>query len=239
MTGEPSGLAPRVAGVARRRGGLGTPALAGLATFVAVLGGPGVPSALGQDEFLATWLWDVTTQNGDAIVEPGETATITLSIDFTPNVGEKGKTGNVINGLNFAVFDVLGGPGAANGTILGWTIDWRLTLILGDTTKTDGVSLFSTALANPVPFYVTDDPLFALSFEWAPVVLGEYDAHYESHTDQVWLDESYVPVLWDVREAVFSFQVIPGPSGLSLLVITVLCIPRRSRYARGFGDLKL
>jgi hypothetical protein len=198
-----------------------------LAGAGAAFGGPGVPAAFGQDEFVATWLWDVTTQNGDAIVEPGETATITLSIDFTPSVGEKGKTGSVINGLHFAIFDVLGGPGAANGTILGWTIDWRLTLNLGDTTKTDGVSLFSTALANTVPFYVTDDPLFALSFEWAPIALARYSVGYQTSSVGIWMDEGFSPVQWEVDEAGIRFEVIPPPGPLTLLIVGVVTYQRR------------
>jgi hypothetical protein len=187
MTGKPSGLAPRVAGVARHREGLGTPALAGLATFVAVLGGPGVPAALGQDEFLATWLWDVTTQNGDAIVEPGETATITLSIDFTPNVGEPGKTGKIIDHTgNFGVF------------------------------------------------FISDDPITAISFDWQPVAYEMREVSYDTHTAQMFVSEDWIGVEWGFTETTIAFQVVPAPAGTLLCVGWLIIMRRFGRKGREF-----
>jgi hypothetical protein len=201
-----------------------------LAGAGAAFGGPGVPSALGQDEFLATWLWDVTTQNGDAIVEPGETATITLSIDFTPNVGEPGKTGKTVSGLYGTIFDVLGGAGATNGKIIAWSIDPRLIVIPGDTTVSDGVSLFGTTLLNSAQFFVADDPITAVAIEWLPSTFSNYDVEYQTCTLGVEVLEDFVVVEWSVVEASLMFQVVPVPGTIALCVaMSALTAYRRRR----------
>jgi hypothetical protein len=201
-----------------------------LAGAGAAFGGPGVPAAFGQDQFVATWLWDVTTQNGDAIVEPGETATITLSIDFTPNVGEVGKSGHTINSLSSASFSVLGELGAEKGVILDWFIDPRLTFVLGDTTTTDGVSLFDSTLVNVAQFHIYDDPIVAIQFQWSPTTATAHMVEYASATKSVWLNEGWVPIEWEVREAVIRFHVIPAPGTAPILaIVPCLRLHRRRR----------
>ena len=56
-------------------------------TSVALAGATTPALADGPLQGTATWLWDVTTQNGDAIVEPGETATVTISMLIEPDPG--------------------------------------------------------------------------------------------------------------------------------------------------------
>jgi hypothetical protein len=192
--------------------------------------------AVAQPEVLGTWLWKVTTQDGDAIVEPGETATFTLSMDFSPNVGEAGLTGGEIFGLGLLKFDTLGMAGAEMGQVVGWEILNDLDIDLGDVTTTDGTSLFGTTATQFFLFgpFVHDDPIDVIAVEWAPSTFQDFSVTYETSTDEflVWegpIDQPQTPE-WPVVDTVISFQVVPSPSGvLTVLPVVAAWGGRRAR----------
>lgn len=191
-------------------------------------------SALAQPDVLGTWLWDVTTQDGDAVVEPGETATFTLSMDFSPNVGEAGLTGGEIFGLLYLEFDTLGMAGAAMGQITGWEILNGLDNDMGDVTTTDGVSLFGTTATQFFLFgpFVGDDPIDVIAVEWTPSAYQEFSVDYVTSTALlvVWegpIDQPQTPE-WPVEDAALSFQVVSSPSGV-LIVLPLFALSGRRR----------
>lgn len=174
----------------------------------------------------ATWLWDVTTQNGDAVVEPGETATITLSIDMEPDVNFP--NGPVL-GINAALFDTLAGINADNGAITGWAVQNKLADQLGDQTTTDGQSLFGTiAFQTPLngPF-TPHDPIAVLVFEWQPAFYNNYVVEYATSTINsvdgtpmevfVWEGDigEFESFPWPISEANVSFPVVPSPATIA------------------------
>jgi hypothetical protein len=201
-------------------------------------GGPALAQVGGQ----AAWLWDVTTENGDAIVEPGETATITLSIDMTPDVN--GPDGPVI-GFGVANFNTIGGGGAANGQILEWEILNTLDDLTGDLTETDGVSLTNTWVGQDPDFgeFVFLDPLDVLQFKWGTVDYGNYTVAYDTETLAVgnppmtqnilvWEGEflgEFDVFHWPIAEAAIVFDVVPAPSGLALVAGGIACMSARRR----------
>lgn len=190
-------------------------------------------TAAHAQEDSATWLWEVTTQDGDATVEPGETATITISLFMDVDVGK----GEEI-ALHAATFNTLGGKGAAKGGIQGWEILNDLYSLTGDLTTTDGVSLFGTNVGQCLPpQYVPcdlDNPIDVLAFEWSTDDYAEYDVHYATDTQVVVVvkdvfgsGEEFVQV--DAIEASIVFDVIPTPSGVLVLVLAPVAIVRRRR----------
>jgi hypothetical protein len=219
------------AGAAFPLGAAGAAFLLGGAGAAFLLGGAGVSPAFGQVVGTGTWLWDVTSQDGDNIVHPGETATITLSLDLSPSVGEKGQSGGSVKAFGGAIFDTIGGVNANRGTIVGWKVNPSLTFIVGDVTTTDGVSLFGTSLLQ-VCGEVCDpnDPIHVLALEWQPSMSGTFEVHYATATDSrliaVW--EGIQLELWTtVIEASVSFHVVPVPGALALLLPAFLMGIRR------------
>lgn len=180
----------------------------------------GASAACAQVDGVGTWLWEVTTEDGDAIVESGETATITLFMDMEPDVNYP--FGPVL-GFATATFDTLAGPDADKGHIVGWEILNGLDN-LGDFTTTDGVSLFGSTPGQPRgDALIPDDPIAVLAFQWVPDVLGSYDVSYATSTSaflvyQGSLSEPQV-FEWSVEEANVAFVVVPAPA---TAVVTLL-----------------
>lgn len=178
----------------------------------------------------ATWLWDVSTQNGDTIVEPGETAMISLSIDMDPDVDWPNGT---VLGLGGALFDTLGGVNADKGGILTWELAFPFSEIIGDgdTTTTDGTSLFNTfviqTLENDV--FSPADPITVLIFEWDPRHVGSYSVQYATDSSFVSIITNEGGVNWNVQEAAISFEVIPSPAAGTAVVIGCVLVSRRQR----------
>ena len=188
---------------------LGTCAVAGLCS-----------PAMAQVEGEATWLWSVTTQDGDAIVEPGETAMVTLAIDMEPDTDPDGP----VLGLAGVIFDTLGGANAMKGQVSGWVFHNDLDFVVGDTTTTDGVSLFgSTAAQLPLLDLVHFDPIDVITFEWSPIEAGTYTVDYATVTASwetmnpgfasiyVGDDRNFENVDWPIAEAAITFDVVPAP----------------------------
>jgi hypothetical protein len=184
---------------------------------------------------VGTWLWEVTTQDGDAIVEPGESASILLSLDFVPDVDRIGP----IFGFQGSEFDVVGADNAELGMIPddadghpGDVLDpWDNVFFEQQTS--DGTSLFGVLAGQSLkgPFS-KDDPAHILLYEWIPDAYGEYQVTYETVTDYVamWVDpDEQIPVFWDVVEATVVFQVVPSPGAVGCLAMagSFGCLRRR------------
>lgn len=195
--------------------------------------------ATGAHAQTATWTWEVLTDDGDALVEPGETASVTLTMDLTPDAGE----GDVL-GFGGAAWDTLGSGGALNGQIVDWEILNDLAEVYGDLTITDGVSLFGTVAADlpgvgPDTFF---DPIDVLRFDWVPDVYEESTAVYDTFTSSIFTGDAgmvdvflertpgdYELVQWPVAEAQVAIQVVPGPgAGLALVLLGLATRCRRS-----------
>jgi hypothetical protein len=197
-----------------------------------VLGAAG--SALGRMDGTATWLWEVTTQDGDALVEPGETATVSLSVDMDPNVNYP--DGPVL-GFAGTVFDTLGGMNADLGAIVDFGIADIFFQNLGDDfTTTDGVSMFgTTAFQDPLFFnFSPADPILVFEFEWQPGTYDVFDAQYVTATRGLGVFEGdlgdFQGISWGVNEADIVISVVPAPAGS--LLITTACVGLALRRRR-------
>lgn len=173
----------------------------------------------------AFWQWQVMTEDGDGVVEPGEHATVTLSIDMSPDVAP----GGPVQGFAQSTFDVVGGNEADTGEIVDWHVLSNLDL-LGDTAEKDGVSLFGVFAGQVAgDVFNDDDPIDVFEFMWKPDVYDERVIEYstfsflDNHGENlivVWEGKSVFdaePFLWPIEEASISFQVVPAPAGALML----------------------
>lgn len=190
----------------------------------------GAIAPLASAQGTGIWLWEVNTDNGDAIVEPGETANITLSVHLIPNPPQP------FVALAATVFDTLGGMNASKGQIVGWEVHNNLADLTGDVTTTDGVSLFGTNAGQLTVFgpFVSDNPIDVMTFQWAPDDLGTYTVSYMTDTDNMtaWQGEdkdSAMAVTYAVAEAAISFQVVPSPGPAALGALAAAVFIRRRR----------
>jgi hypothetical protein len=186
---------------------------------------------------IASWLWTVTTQDGDSIVEPRETATVTLSLLMQAD------DERVDEAIAFAIFDTLGGPGAELGHILGWEVLEDLDGLTGDLTTTDGVSLYNTNAGQLKTLgtgpFTSANPVDVLTFEWAPHEYVHFDVNYATISDiegqqivVVWEGENWdvvTAVDYPVTEAAISFAVVPAPPAALALLLATAITRRRSR----------
>ena len=188
--------------------------------------------ALGQFDGHATWLWDVTTDDGDAIVEPGETAVVTLAM-----LMETDQPYEVV-GIGITSFDTLGIDNAANGHIAGWQVLNDLDYLVGDTTTTDGVSLFNTNAAQfPNENFADANPVDVLKCFWQPDVAGDFAVEYATitHEFSAWVTigdpANAVLMTLPVVEADIGFEVVPAPPALLTFTLLTPLASRRHRAA--------
>jgi hypothetical protein len=192
--------------------------------------GIGITPALAYADGTGIWLWDVTTNNGDAIVEPGESASVTLSLQMLANPGF-----NVV-GISATIFDTLGKTNADKGEIVGWDVLNGLDNLTGDVTTTDGVSLYGTNAGQLTVFgpFTSANPIDVLTFEWSPVQMGTYSVDYQTDTETVLIWEGETKdtaqaVHYDVVEAALSFNVVPAPGAGALGLTSMLLLVARRR----------
>jgi len=186
----------------------------------------------------ATWLWDVTTDDGDALVEPGETATITMSLDMQPGDDPPSEFG-----FGGATFNVLGNAGAANGTVVDWQVLNGLDFLpLIDESFTDGVSIFNVEAAQDplIGGFSGDNPVDVLEFQWATGDFRGYAVTYETSTASwlagggvegkvdVWISANEFE-LWDAVETSVTFHVVPAPGGVVVFLVGAGAMVRRRR----------
>ena len=195
--------------------------------------------ALGQPQGEGTWIWEVETQDGDAIVEPGETATVSLWLDMDPSVGEHLPDGFKVGGFASGVVSVIGGGNADKGQVLGWELNPILNEF-GLEGTTDGVSIFDVQLVQFPKGADLSDPIFLMSYEWGPLEFAPYEATY-SLLIQDWVDDlpgfriwkidgdELITEHWTVVPSEVTISVVPAPGALAPLALSIPCVSRRNR----------
>jgi hypothetical protein len=197
------------------------------------------PAAFGQAQGMGQWHSEVSTQDGDSIVEPGETATVSLWMDMTPSVGEMLPDGTTVFAFGGGFFDMIAGANADMGIILGWEVND--TLDVGVDGTTDGVSIFDQGIWQPaIPESDDSDPIFLMSFEWRPSDYSLFDASYTPFVSidvpnkgpGFFLYKVDGPTeVWPTSEHEITIVVVPTPASTGALLIGGLAY-RRSRRAR-------
>lgn len=194
-------------------------------------------NAAGQG--VGAWMWDVATPDGDSLVEPGELATVTLSLDLMPSVGDQQDDGEFVIAFGGSEdLDILGGINADKGEILFWEANPFLWLGGGS----DGVNITDILLFQ-FPQGPTDysDPIELVSFVWKPDVYEPFQVTYQAqslHQGQagvlVWEtfgQQSLHGETWQVTTTSGEFAVVPAPAASAVLLVTSLA-SRRRRHVR-------
>lgn len=191
-------------------------AVAGLAT-----------AANAQVNGTVTWLWEVSN-----VIDPGNpSATVTLMLDMSPDVGSPGVTM-----FGASIHDTIGGANADTGTITGWTLNGLLDNLIGDTTTSNGVDLFNTQLGQ-IPLLPPNDfsdPIFMMTFTWETSDFTPRTVEYSTSTLGgfvfVWTQGDVDGTEWDVAaEANIAIEVVPAPATAALLGLGGLVATRRRR----------
>lgn len=191
-------------------------------------------AALGQ---MGQWISEVETDNGDSIVEPGETATVSIWMDLDPSVGDQLPDGLIVRALGGGRFDFVGQMNADKGSITSWERNEHLAI--GDEGFTDGVSIFDVEIFQlPGENVDSSDPLLLLEYQWKPNVYDAFTAFYTPFVevgddkDGFFVYFANGPTqTWRATERSISIQVIPAPSCLiCILGMVVTFGARRQRY---------
>ena len=198
----------------------------GIAAIVALCG-----AAYGSGE--AFMLFSVSdTGNGDGIIEPGESALLTVSclMQDLPGGGE-------FQGYGGSVLDILGGDGT--GDVSAWTIHNYLANVIGDTTEDHGETLHNiqtlqTAFTGIIP----DNPIALITFQWDTT---NYSLRVVGYQSDLTPSGGIVGVLvkndkgktvsenWAGFDGGTSFTVVPTPASMALLGLGGLAMTRRRR----------
>jgi MYXO-CTERM domain-containing protein len=193
-----------------------------LASLIAVAGIAAVASAQTM-----TYSWSVSdTGNGDGMIEPGESALLTLSasMDPAPAVGFAG-----------SIYDILGTSNWATGSVDSYEnlVDSLATGpgTLGGNNDITGIEAFQLP-----PFfnaeYNGDNPIALYAITWTPAdytarTVAVADANHQNndvYTDDFGTSEGY-----DGVDGAASFQVVPAPASMALLGLGGLVATRRRR----------
>lgn len=191
-------------------------------------------AAFGQAQGMGHWISEVTTQDGDSIVEPGETATVSLWMDMDPSVGEILPDGLEVDAFAGGVIDVIGGMGAAEGTVLGWDVNDSLNV--GQLGTTDGISIFDVTVFQPFTLDIdASDPIFLMSFEWSPIEYTAFEASFapvisydEMPFFQIYKGGGFTE-FWPATEHSVAIQVVPAPCTMLSVALAAIAITRRRR----------
>jgi hypothetical protein len=131
-------------------------------------------------------------------------------------------------GFAASTFDTLNMSGSEYGSIIGWEILNDLDNGIGDSTTTDGESLFGTLVAHGI-FDITDaNPLEVLVFTWQAedgfvIEVDRDDVSYSTSTDWVtiWVEDVVgkptAILVDDVIEVGFGWGVVPAPGAAGVL----------------------
>lgn len=180
---------------------------------------------------VATWYWTVSdTGNGDGLIEPGESALLTLWLSFEPRQDQAG------GGVAFiGPYDILGNDRWSLGSVEQHTNllligDGQDAGVLDDSNNIRGIEHFQYAKFLGAPFRA-DNPIDLVFLHWTPhdhkpgaVILenGAPDAHI--YTD-IWGNT----LLYAGAGGSVTFHVVPAPASAPAFGLCALAALRRRR----------
>jgi len=193
------------------------------ALLVSILGVAGAAQA-------NTWILDAPAEVG-----PGETFTVSLTLDYDPDVVAPDEDGN--QGLSASIFDVAGSsPDGNSFSVDSWSIAEDLIFLTGDLTTSDGTGLQGVNIGQLTLFgpFTADDPLAVLTFEVTagPEVNTNIDFSTVTEAFQLWIgvfDDNPTSTPFDPTEGNSNTFVTPTPASAALLGLGGLVALRRRR----------
>ncbi|MFG0244246.1 MAG: PEP-CTERM sorting domain-containing protein [Phycisphaerales bacterium JB054] len=191
-----------------------------LASLIAVAGIAAAASAQ-----TITYSWTVSdTGNGDGVIEPGESALLTMSATMDPGAA----------GFAGSIYDIIGGANWDTGSVDSYvnrlnelTDDGQLQGN-GDITLIESFQLPAAFNGN----FVADNPIELYYITWTP---ADYSARTVSVADgnhlnnSVYTDTFGTSVEYSGVAGSASFDVVPAPASMALLGLGGLVAGRRRR----------
>lgn len=216
----------------------------------------GAAAAARGQEALATHLWtfvEVATGTNtpvgapDGILQPGESARLTLSVSFTPAVGSTitytpppGTGVGTVAGLGSVFFDILGGPGS-QGT---WSFHQRAAgfPIGGPGSELPGGTGRTGAGADQLSVSNTTNPVDAIwSMVWTPASYSSRAVMWQgapsasspnAHSSlfvQVGPGPNYIGLFIPGQFGSVSIPIVPAPGMGAFALVGVAALGRRRR----------
>ena len=186
----------------------------------------GIAAAAGAQTM--TYNWSVTDDgNGDGLIEPGESAMLTLSASMDPD--QSGTDG----GFAGSIYEILGGTNWDTGVVA--VHDNLLDALTDDGTlvgnDVTGIESFQLPLFFN-PFFDASNPIDIYKITWTP---NDYtarsvdvsDANHQNndvYTDNFGTSIPYTAVINGAN-----FQVVPAPASMALLGLGGFVATRRRR----------
>jgi len=191
-----------------------------LASLIAVAGIAAAASAQ-----TITYSWTVSdTGNGDGIIEPGESALLTMSARMDPAAA----------GFAGSIYDIIGGANWDTGSVDSY-VNRLNELTDNGALQANGDILLIESFQLPSAFngnFVSDNPIELYYITWTP---ADYSARTVSVGDanhlnnSVYTDGFGTSVEYSGVAGSASFDVVPAPASMALLGLGGLVAGRRRR----------
>ncbi len=189
-------------------------------------------SACVAEAQVATWYWTVSdTGNGDGLVEPGESALLTLWVGFNPRQDQAG------GGFAWAgPYDVVG-----NDTWAWGTVEQRLNLLDGHGGYDNGTldddnsiraiqhaqlpDLFQQGLMN------SDNPIKLFFVRWTPSAYAKYAVELDNGGPDasIYTDVWGTNIPYSGAGGSVTFHIVPAPASAAAFGVCALAALRRRR----------
>jgi len=181
---------------------------------------------------IATWYWTVSdTGNGDGLIEPGESAILTLWVSFEPRQDQFG------GGFAWAgPYGIIGNSAWANGTV-----DDRANLLDGhgffDDGSLDGANNILAVEHFQLPeffqqgFMIRDNPIDLFFIRWTPTAytLQTVTLDNAGPNANIYTDEWGTNIPYSGAGGSVTFHVVPAPASAAAFGLCALGALRRRR----------
>ncbi len=178
---------------------------------------------------VATWYWTVSdTGNGNGLIEPGESAVLTLWLAFEPRQDQLG------GGFAQAGFyDILGNSAWAEGHV-----EERTQLLPYSTS--DGVLDEENNILGLDHFqfpwvfdgyFRSENPIDMFIIRWAPVTYAHRTVSLDNGAPvaNIYTDAFGATILYSGTGGSVTFHVVPAPASAAAFVLCALAASRRRR----------
>ncbi len=188
----------------------------------------GASSASIASADIATWSWTVSdTGNGDGLVEPGESALLSLWIGFDPEAIGVSEAGP---------YFITGDGRWQAGTVEGYKNELDQLGIYGDGTLDDTTNTITDIQHFQLPpffnnEFITHNPIKVYTIQWKPATYRIGSVMLTAEVPGVWIytDDFGERALYDGTGGSGTFSIAPAPATVAVFAFGVLGWARRRR----------
>ncbi len=191
-----------------------------LASVIAVAGIAAAASAQ-----TVTYSWTVSdTGNGDGVIEPGESALLTMSATMDPGA----------TGFAGSIYDIIGGMNWDTGSVDSYHNELNALTDNGTLQGNGDITTIESFQLPPLfnGDFIADNPIELYHITWTP---NDYSARTVEVGDanhlnnDVYTDDFGTSVSYEGVAGSASFRVVPAPASMALLGLGGLVATRRRR----------